>query len=62
MTTKTDTRPCIWTFDPDGYCWDTDCKQTFIIEDGTPEENRMRFCCFCGGELKQEVLTDDGQN
>lgn len=62
MTTKTKPLQCGWTYDTDGYCWDTDCKNTFVIDDGTPEDNGMRFCCFCGGEIKQEEDTDESQD
>jgi hypothetical protein len=33
--------------DGDG-AWDTACEETFVINDGTPAENHMRFCHSCG--------------
>lgn len=38
--------------------WETDCDNMFTLNEGTPSDNRMKFCCFCGGELV-EVLADD---
>ena len=35
--------------------WETDCKNVFNIIDGTPKENNMQFCCYCGKKLKQMV-------
>ncbi len=36
-----------------GECgtYDTDCGSAFTIEEGTPEKNEMRFCCYCGKPL-----------
>lgn len=62
MIIKTKPLQCVWTYDPDGYSWGTACKNAFYIDDGTPEENSMKFCCFCGGELNQEAITDDNQD
>jgi hypothetical protein len=44
-------KPCQWQQDPDGD-WDTACGHRFIILAGTPTENDMRFCCYCGKPLK----------
>jgi len=41
-------KTCLWTEDPDGY-WATQCGNAFCLEDGTPEDNRMEFCPYCGG-------------
>lgn len=43
-------KACEWRQDDDGS-WDTDCENKFCIEEGTPEENGMRFCCYCGKKL-----------
>ena len=37
---------CVWR-EEDGY-WDTDCGHVFVINEGTPKENDMQFCCCCG--------------
>lgn len=41
---------CIWLEDSDGN-YETSCANFFIIIDGTPEENNMKFCCYCGKGL-----------
>jgi hypothetical protein len=32
--------------------WSTTCGNDFIINEGTPHENHMKFCCYCGGRLR----------
>ena len=43
---------CKWTEDEDGT-WITDCNGMFVISEGTPMLNDMRFCCYCGKPLDQ---------
>jgi len=46
--------PCNWT--QDGYgedAWDTGCNNRFMLEEGTPSDNRMEFCCFCGHPIDE---------
>jgi hypothetical protein len=43
---------CLWSED-DGV-WETSCDKSFIIEDGSPEDNDMKFCTFCGKHLRAE--------
>lgn len=31
-----------------GGVYETECAKMFVIVDGTPTENEMRFCCYCG--------------
>lgn len=38
---------CGWTSDDDGT-YHTGCGHAFVLNDGTPTENSMRFCCYCG--------------
>jgi|WetSurMetagenome_2_1015567.scaffolds.fasta_scaffold1214525_1 hypothetical protein len=44
---------CVWTesTDPDVSYWDSGCGQSFYFEEGTPEENGMKYCPFCGKEV-----------
>lgn len=56
MTDEQETaRPkrCRWVNDdPDGWnTWETECEATFQLNDGTPQDNGMKFCPYCGGEL-----------
>jgi hypothetical protein len=50
---------CIWYEDGDGGPWATGCKNYFEIIDGTPEDNGMKFCCYCGKPLEQVRAEDD---
>lgn len=43
---------CLWTEDIDGD-WHTDCKDIFFDLNGSPTQNKMRFCCYCGRPLKE---------
>jgi hypothetical protein len=43
---------CRWTHDdPERSVWTTSCGHAWQMLDGTPAENGMRFCCYCGGGL-----------
>lgn len=42
---------CNWHEEYDDGTWQTDCRGDFTIIEGTPEENRMKFCCYCGKPL-----------
>lgn len=43
---------CTWTETDE--CWETDCGRIFVLNDGTPAENEMRFCYYCGKPLKEQ--------
>jgi len=43
-------RTCMWRQDNDG-CWHSGCDKTWALNDGTPGENGMKFCVFCGKKL-----------
>ena len=45
------TNECAWR-EEEGV-WSTDCNHAFEIFDGTPEENDMKFCCYCGKKIVQ---------
>ena len=45
------TETCDW-HEREGY-WITDCGHEFVINDGIPSENYMRYCCYCGKKIKQ---------
>lgn len=50
-------RTCTWTQMPwlEYHPWVTDCANEFEITEGTPDENQMKFCCYCGGRLVQVI-------
>jgi hypothetical protein len=43
---------CAWRLNPFSYAWDTGCGNAFILDEGTPQQNSMNFCCFCGNQLE----------
>lgn len=44
--------PCWWDLaDEDASHYETGCGHAFEITTGTPAENDMKFCCYCGREL-----------
>lgn len=49
---------CAWTQEEDEGAWATDCGELFVLNDGVPSENRMRFCCYCGGALTELLVAD----
>jgi len=44
-------KPCQWTYDEEHDVYDTGCGEAFSITDGTPKENGMKFCTYCGKKL-----------
>ena len=43
---------CAWTQDEEGV-WQSSCGCSFILNEGTPSENKMAFCCYCGKAIKE---------
>ena len=41
---------CEWKQDENGL-WETECGNVFEITDGTPHENEMCYCPYCGKTL-----------
>jgi hypothetical protein len=52
---------CTWHQDGDidSGVYSTSCRRYFNLEDGTPEDNKMAWCCYCGKKLAQELITED---
>jgi hypothetical protein len=55
---------CPWVQDGDAPdTFDTGCGKRFTIIDGTPFDNDMTFCCYCGDPIVQALhtpeITDD---
>lgn len=48
---------CIWEQDEEGN-WQTDCDEMFVIIDGTPEENQMKYCAYCGRLINQKLYNE----
>jgi len=49
---------CKWTYDEKG-AWDTGCINRFELIEGTPHENNMQFCAYCGKRLEEVLTADD---
>uniref|UniRef100_A0A6M3J629 Uncharacterized protein n=1 Tax=viral metagenome TaxID=1070528 RepID=A0A6M3J629_9ZZZZ len=49
---------CVWKYDEYDDTWNTSCNNTYQIIWGSPTENRMKFCPYCGGML--ELVIDEG--
>ncbi|MBJ2237019.1 hypothetical protein JFT61_19590 [Pseudomonas fluorescens] len=47
---------CTWKFG--AFSWHTACGQQWMLNDGTPEQNGMRFCHSCGNALVAEEPED----
>jgi len=47
-------KECTWKYDGSYDAWETSCGSSFVIYDGTPIENDMRFCPYCGNTLVVE--------
>ena len=41
---------CSWT-QADDHAYETSCGQSFCLDEGSPEDNEMVFCCYCGKHL-----------
>ena len=48
-------KTCEWSEDDEGI-FQTSCGGSFMFTDGTPDENEFKFCCYCGGDLKQKLF------
>ena len=55
-------RLCTWWQDTDEQTYATRCGHIFRLDDGTPDENQFRFCCFCGRALKQQLMPEEDES
>lgn len=44
---------CHWLYDEDICSYTTQCGDPFFIPDGTREENKIKFCPFCGLKITE---------
>lgn len=62
-TMSNDIKPaaCGWSQDSDSYSdtWATSCGHYFRLDDGTPTDNKMAFCCYCGKSLVSYPFVED---
>lgn len=45
------TEVCKWKYDIDYGFWETGCGEAFTFTTGTPAENKMKYCPYCGKKL-----------
>ena len=56
------TTDCNWNeTEPDFDLWESDCGMAFHMEQGTPSENGMMFCCRCGKPLVEHIWRPDDE-
>ena len=48
---------CEWQQDENGV-WETNCGNLFEVTEGTPYENDLKYCPYCGKHLVQGVDED----
>ena len=52
---------CTWVeIDEDFFGgYETGCGGMFSLTTGTPRENKMAYCCYCGKPLKEVLLKEN---
>ena len=51
-------KECHWLNNPsleEDDIWQTDCGHEFVLIEGAPSENEMKFCPYCGKKLVERV-------
>ena len=53
---------CCWTEECDysDYYWSTECGEDFTCLEGTPRENKMKYCPFCGKRIWEVSIDEVG--
>ena len=61
LAQQDESETCTWhqDGDSDSGVYATSCRRFFNLTDGTPEDNKMQWCCYCGKKLVQELITED---
>ena len=63
MAGATMTVHCNWVQDGEGeQGWDTGCGNRFMLNEGNPSENKMKFCCYCGNHLIELPWAEEGDS
>jgi hypothetical protein len=53
------TATCIWYQDSwESEIFVSSCKNDFVLNDGTPSTKGLKYCCYCGRQIK-ELLYED---
>lgn len=48
---------CTWIED-EGQ-WESECKESWVFNDGGPKENGCKFCMFCGKPLMVNSINEE---
>ena len=52
---------CVWSQDSEcSDIWLSSCKNAFTLIEGTPKENKVQFCMFCGRPVQEVVFNYEG--
>ncbi len=52
----------IWTYDEYDEAWECqNCKIYWQLNDGTPQENGVKFCPGCGQEISEFITAEEEQ-
>lgn len=51
---------CIWTQEQfaEFNIWNTSCKNTFEITEGSPSQNNMKYCPYCSKEIDEYIVNE----
>ena len=47
---------CKWIYDECHDYWDTECGEGHYFTSGGPDENKYKYCPYCGKEIGLEEL------
>lgn len=48
---------CKWKLeDEEANLYVTGCKEYHLLDEGTPEENKYRYCPYCGKKIREAVV------
>ncbi len=54
---------CDWVYNGDDYSYyDTECKEAFIFEAGQIDDNKFKYCPYCGKPIKQRMHANNVQH
>src|SRR6266487_3391119 len=48
--------------DEESNNWESSCGDIFFFEDGTPEENGIKFCPFCSHRVSQKLYESEPED
>jgi len=56
-------KECRWKQQQNKGCgsdyWGTQCGDSLTLNSGIPSENNMKFCCYCGKKLAEELFKEE---